>query len=197
MKIYIDFDRTLFDCETFLKDFYAIINKYQIPKDIFMKCQNQCKKQGFNPGIILDKVAKEYEFDENIYHEIDNLLKDSHKYLYKDAIKFLKELKKLGYQIIILTKGNEEYQREKIMYSNIDEYYSELIVTMKHKGKLDIDYQEGIFIDDNPIEIESILKRKPKNIIRINRTSSKYSLVELKNISTVKSLDEIIEMSLL
>lgn len=197
MKVYIDFDRTLFDCENFLRDFYSIITNYEIPKNIFMRCQNQCKKRGFNPKIILEKVSKEYQFDTRIYDDINDLLKKSNNYLYSDSIEFLKHLKELGYKTIILTKGNIDYQKEKILYSNIDEFYDELIVTMKHKGKLDIDYKDGIFIDDNPVEIESILERKPKDIIRIRRENSKYFDVLLKDVSTVSVLDEIIEKGLL
>ena len=69
MKIYIDFDPTLFDCENFLKDLYNIIKKYEIPKNIFIKCQNQCKKEGFNPYIILDKISEFHQFNLNIYDE--------------------------------------------------------------------------------------------------------------------------------
>jgi hypothetical protein len=30
MKIYVDFDRTLFDCDSFLRDIYSLISKYNI-----------------------------------------------------------------------------------------------------------------------------------------------------------------------
>ena len=58
MKIYVDFDRTLFDCDKFLEDFYEIITKYKIPIDLFKKCQNQSKRHGFNPYLILNDVEK-------------------------------------------------------------------------------------------------------------------------------------------
>lgn len=197
MKIYIDFDRTIFDCEAFLRDLYAIIKKYQIPKDIFMKCQNQCKKQGFNPLIILKKVEQEYQFDANIYDEINDLLKKSNSYLYDDAIQFLEYLKHLDYQIIILTKGNTDYQKMKITYSNIQDYYDGLMVTMKHKGHLDIDYKNSVFVDDNPMEIESIRRKKPKAIIRIKRENSKYFDIAVENVETVNSLAELSKKNIL
>lgn len=197
MKIYIDFDRTLFDCESFLKKLYEIIKKYEIPKSIFIKCQNQCKKAGFNPHIILEKVANEYQFNIKIYDEINNLINESNSYLYPDAIPLLEHLKRANYEVIILTKGNFDYQKEKIYNSNIKDYYDELIVTMKHKGNLDINYEKSIFIDDNPIEIKSILRRKPKELIRIKRINSKYFNVDIENIKTVSSLDEIIKKNML
>ena len=53
MKIYVDFDRTLFDCDKFLEDLYALINKYNISKELFKECQNQCKKKGSDLGLSL------------------------------------------------------------------------------------------------------------------------------------------------
>ncbi len=198
MKVYVDFDRTLFDCDKFLEDLYALINKYNISKTIFKECQNQCRKTGFNPHIILNLVKEKYEFDEELFHEIDNLIRNTSNYLYQDTIPFLEYLKDNKNEIIILTKGNSDYQREKIFNSHLDSYYNKLIVTMKHKGKLNIDYENSIFIDDNPLEIESIIEKKPKMIIRMQRNNSKYSNIPLDiDINTVVSLDEIIQKKLL
>ena len=198
MNIYIDFDRTLFDCDCFLVDLYNIIQKYEIPKNVFKKCQNQCKKMGFNPYIILNEVSKSYAFNTSIYKEIDELLSKTNDYLYSDSISFLKYLKKNNYCVIILTKGNDEYQMRKITNANISNYYDNIIVTMSHKGCLDIDYKNSVFIDDNPIEIKSILRKKPKKIIRIKQNGSKYYNVSLdKDIDITYSLDEIIVNKLL
>jgi FMN phosphatase YigB (HAD superfamily) len=192
MKIYVDFDRTLFDCDRFLGDLYALVNKYNVTKEMFKESQNQCMKQGFNPYIILDLVKEKYSFDEKLYHEIDNLMNKTSNYLYPDTISFLEYLKSLNYQVVILTKGNLDYQKKKILNANIDKYYDELIVTMKHKGGLDIDYGKSIFIDDNPIEILSIIKKKPNKIIRIQRDSSLYSNITIdKEVISVKSLKDI------
>ena len=193
MKVYIDFDRTLFDCDSFLVDLYSIIQKYKIPKKIFKDSQIQCKKIGFNPYIILKKVEKEFSFNHEIYNDIDKLLNNTSKYLYDDSILFLKKLKKCGYKIIILTKGNLEYQKRKIINANVSNYCDDIIITMSYKGNLDIDYMNSVFIDDNPIEIKSILKKQPKMVIRMTRVNSKYSDVKMDiKIKVVKTLDEII-----
>ena len=193
MKVYIDFDRTLFDCDSFLVDLYSIIQKYKIPKKIFKDSQIQCKKIGFNPYIILKKVEKEFSFNHEIYNDIDKLLNNTSKYLYDDTISFLKYLKSSGYEIIILTKGNSDYQKRKITNSNISNYYDDIIITMNHKGNLNIDYVNGTFIDDSPMEIKSILRKKPKMVIRMTRVNSKYSDVKMDiKIKVVKTLDEII-----
>ena len=114
------------------------------------------------------------------------------EYLYSDTIPFLKYLKSLNYEVVILTKGNYEYQKEKIDNCSLESLYSELLVTLEHKGELSLDYKNSIFIDDNPKEILSIMKKKPKMIFRIVRDKALYSEELLdKSIPSYKSLDEI------
>ena len=198
MKIYVDFDRTLFDCDKFLDDFYLLINRYNISKDLFRECQNQCRKDGFNPYNILNLVKEKYEFDDELLNEIGMLIKNSANYLYQDTISFLEYLKLRNYEIVILTKGNSDYQREKIFNAHLDSYYHKLIVTMKHKGSLKLDFQNSIFIDDNPVEIQSIMKNNPKMLIRMERNDSKYSNIPLDiYVKEVKSLREIIDNKIL
>lgn len=198
MKVYIDFDRTLFNCDKFLEDFYTLINSYNISKEVFKKCQNQCIKDGFNPYTILRKVEKAFFFNNDLYLEVDTLLKKTGSYLYSDSTDFLKYLKKKGYQIIILTKGNREYQKEKILHANIDNYYDDLIITMEHKGKLKLEYDNGIFIDDNPKEIKSIMKNNPKMIIRIKRENERYNDIFVDDsIIEVSSFNEIINKKII
>ena len=198
MKIYVDFDRTLFDCDKFLGDLYTLINKYNIAKEIFKECQDQCKKVGFNPYIILDLVKEKCDFDDRLYQEIDLFMQDTSKYLYSDAINFLEYLKSLNYEVIILSKGNADYQKEKIINAHIDLLYSDLIITCNHKGDLDLDYQESIFIDDNPKEILSIMNQKPKKIIRVQRDNSLYATIPMEEeIVSYKSLQEIMDEKVL
>ena len=197
MKIYVDFDRTLFDCDKFLSDLYALVSKYNISKELFKECQNQCIKEGFNPYNILNLVKEKYSFDDNLYLEIDSLMKKTKDYLFLDSINFLEYLKSLNYEIVILTKGNSDYQREKIFNAKIDKYYNKLIVSMEHKGNLDLDYKNSVFIDDNPIEIQSILNNQPKLIIRIKRDNTLYSSLSIDNILTFNSLKEVIDNKIL
>ena len=198
MKVYIDFDRTLFNCDMFLEDFYTLINEYHITKEIFKNSQNQCFKDGFNPYVILHKVEEVFSFDKSLYTKVDNLLKSTYQYLYSDSLAFLKYLKKSDYTVIILTKGNEEYQKEKIINSGINDYYDDLIITMQHKGKLKLDYKNGIFIDDNPKEIKSIIKNNPKMIIRIKRENERYSDISLDDkVLSISSFEEIINKKII
>ena len=190
MKIYIDFDRTLFNTDSFLKDFNNILEENDVDKWIFLKYKQELSEKGFNPFDILKKVEKESPFNKDVYNQIDKFLKNSSNYVYNDALSFLENNK--DYYITLLTKGDENFQLLKINNTDIAKYFNDIIVTLKDKGDLNINYQEGIFIDDNPNELASIMKRNPKRAIRIKRESAEYSDINITgNLEVVGSLDEI------
>ena len=191
MKIYIDFDRTLFNTSKFLEDFYKILNDYKIPMDLFEKIRIENKNDGFNPFVILEKLRKVYKFNNSLYVELEHLLESDSMYIFDDVEKFLKYLKTLPCKIYILTRGNDEFQKVKIDNSGIDEYFDNIIITNEHKGNLEIDY-DGIFIDDNLEEIESLLTRNPKKVIHINRYN-KEKIID-KRFLSINSLQELYEI---
>lgn len=187
MKIYVDFDKTLFDRDKFLEDFYCLIEKCGISRDKFNEYQNQFKN--FNPRGVLDLIDKEEGIDKHVYSKVEKLIGSSSKYLFSDTIPFLKYLKNKKYPVIILTKGDYNFQMSKIVNSHINEYYDEIMITDKHKGELDIDYANGIFIDDRIAEIKSIMANNPMRIISIQRNGIINSEVDVE---TVNSLNELI-----
>ena len=191
MKIYLDFDRTLFDTDRFLEDLNAISNKYHITDELFDKHYQLLKEEGFNYRNTLKSIEKEFSFDKEIYHEYDDFLKKAQEYVYSDVIPFLERVKN-NYKIILFTKGNEDFQLEKINNTNLINYFDAIMISLKDKGELDIPYEECIFIDDNPHELDSINKRNPKRIIRISRENTRYQSMEAKTkTEIVSSLEEI------
>ena len=53
----------------------------------------------------------------------------------------------MGYDLYLLTYGHKNYQRKKINSSNISSFFKNIIITEEDKSKLDIDYENSIFID--------------------------------------------------
>lgn len=192
MNIYIDFDRTLFDTDMFLKDLHNLLKNNNVDMEIFNKYQDELKENGFNPFDILKKMENDSPFNNDVYKQLDELIENSNTYVYSDVDRFLEILKEKKYHIILLTKGNEDYQLAKIKNTDVIKYFDDIIITLKNKGKLDINYQNDIFIDDNPYEIESILKRNPKRMIRIKRANAKYNDINVEGkIEEVENLNEI------
>ena len=103
---------------------------------------------------------------------------------YKQRIKNMSERKKewSEYEINILTYGQLDHQTKKIKFSKAMPYINNIIVTSNSKiGLKEIDYQNSIFIDNNPNQIEQLVKYGVKKIFRIRRATDKYSTQKVSN----------------
>ena len=77
--------------------------------------QHNSKKAGGGTDVYNPETNAFSSIKYNIYHtkeEIYNLMTKTKDYLYSYTIDFLEYLKKLNYEIIILTKGNDDYQKD-------------------------------------------------------------------------------------
>ena len=187
MIYYVDFDRTIFNTKSFLEDFFEILEEYHIPKKNFIEKSYEVEE--FNPYKILNLLKDEYPFTSNLFLDIDRLVEKSMVYLYYDALVFLRDVKKKGNTLILLTKGDEDFQNDKIDNTDIRKIFDKVIITSEDKGNLNIDYH-GIFIDDKISEIESILKRNPYKVYLIDR-EHQYKNIDNKNINLIHSLKEV------
>ncbi len=193
MKIYFDFDRTLFDTKAFQEEIYRILKDYNIPIDLFDKIKFENKEKGFNIFNILEELQKIHSFNMNLYNALNKLIENDNIYVFDDVNDILKYLKSIHYKLFILTKGDESFQKAKIINTDIVCYFDDIIITNNHKGNLNLDYN-AIFVDDSLEEIESILKNKPKQVIYINRYSKdKLEDNHVLSINSLEELKEIIE----
>ena len=201
MKIYIDFDGTLFNSKIQYQRLINIFKKYNIEEKYIknlMKEEFYQKEKSFD--ILTKKIIKDKNLDQGIFKELNNIYKSD--LIYPDVIPFLEKYQN-KYELILLTLGNIENQEKKINSSNLSKYFKHIIglihvkdlfsLSVKDKSKLNIDYINGIFIDNNPKELEKFYNSKAKYLIRIKRESDKYSKISLsiKNIPEFKNFEEL------
>lgn len=192
-KIYIDFDGTLFDTDSFYEDFLNVCFKYRIDKEKVDLTKKILFTESylFNMDKLIDYLIKEYNLSLEFKNEVSDLF--SNKYVFSDVISSLEVLKN-KYELIILTYGEYNYQKKKINGSNLKDYFKDIIVTDKIKSTLDnVDYKNSIFIDNNPKEIKRFVEVGSKKVIRIRRDSDKYSKKELEvKVNEYKNFTEIL-----
>lgn len=178
-KVYIDFDGTLYNSDNFYNGFIEICSKYNIEKEKVKEIENDIfnNKNLFNVDILSQKIFEYYQLPISFLYNVEALYKKPN--LFSDTIPSLEQLiKSSKYELYILTHGNREYQLKKITSSKIDKYIKEIIVTTGSKIDLDgINYQESIFIDNNPFQIKQLIAAKAKKVIRIRRHQDKYSKI--------------------
>ena len=72
-------------------------------------------------------------------------------------------------------------------------FFDALYITSKEKYKLDINYTNGIFIDDNPSDLSGLYSKNPIKVIRLRRENNKHSLENLKN-ENIKEYSNFLEV---
>lgn len=189
MNIYIDFDGTLFDTDKYTKDFINVLGDYGINIDLFYKIKESIFNDNnlFNANIMVDYIVNEYNIDCDIKNMVNKLLDGS--YVYSDVIECLNTLINNGFQLYLLTYGDTNFQNIKIKAANLSSFFNEIIITEKDKSKLNIEYSNSIFIDNNPMEIKKFCDVGAKKVIRIKRASDKYTEIECNNLNVDECTD--------
>lgn len=203
MNYYIDFDGTLYDTTKFKKD---------ILKTLAKTCYSQNKKLRYG-NLLIDATAalneknldfyelclymsNKYDIDNYLlYDAINKILDNGTKYLYSDTIKFLSKLKEEKNNVYLLTYSTQNsinFQKRKVDGSGLNDFFDEIYITSKPKYTLNIDYKNGIFIDDNPRELLGLYGTNPVEVIRIKRKFGKYSKrpleIKVKEITNLTQL---------
>lgn len=204
MNYYIDFDNTLYETAKLTSLMIAAIgNKIAELTGKDLEEVTQYAKDNFNStkdNIFTHaaKMGETYEVDsEVVVNAVKEVIDNGKEIVHEDAIRFLERLKEKGHKIFILTyipKTNQEYQLKKLMGSGIMGYFDGIFVTAEYKFLLDIDYKNGIFIDDDPRDLNGLFEKNPIKVIRIRKPNNKRSKIDIDNkeIEEFESFDDIV-----
>lgn len=197
--IYFDFDGTLYDSDKLMQKFIDICKKYKISEGIIDNLERRLftETKLFNLDELANSLLKEHSLTSDFIEEIEKLYLE--KNVYSDVYYALDKIQKSQkYDMVILTYGNIKYQEKKISNCDILEYIKEVIITEKNKSNIDnIDYTNGIFIDNNPEQITNLTK-KTNNVIRIRRQTDKYSKIDTEiPVNQYQDLISLVETELL
>lgn len=204
MNYYIDFDNTLYETAKLTSLMIAAIgNKIGELTGLENEPIIQDAKDNFNSTLDnifthAEKMGKKYNVDsEAVVNAVKSVVDNGKEIVFEDAIRFLERLKEKGHKIFILTyipQTNQEYQLKKLMGSGITSYFDGIIITAQYKFLLDIDYTNGIFIDDDPRDLNGLFEKNPIKVIRIRKENNKRSKIDIDNkeIEEYVSFDDIV-----
>ncbi|MCI0542212.1 hypothetical protein L0Y69_00440 [bacterium] len=159
MKIFLDFDRTLYDLDAEHEDGKRVVESHGVSRGEYDRTR---KFFAGGSGSPLSCYTTELHVDsfsgigeetkQSIVSGIGALLDDGEKYVFEDVSGFLKST--AGHELIILTFGDEDFQRKKIHGSGLDSYANDIIVTSGDKWN-EIKSRLGtnetcVFVDDHP-----------------------------------------------
>ena len=204
MNYYIDFDNTLYETAKLTTNMIAAIgNKIGDLTGLEKEPIIQDAKDNFNSTLDnifrhAEKMGEKYNVDsDEVVNAVKAVIDNGREIVFEDAVRFLERLKENGHKIFILTyipKTNQEYQLKKLMGSGITKYFDGIIITAEYKFLLDLDYTNGIFIDDDPRDLNGLFDKNPIKVIRIRKPNNKRSKIDLDNkeIEEYESFDDIL-----
>lgn len=203
MNYYIDFDNTLYNTNLLTKDMCNYIateiNKSSnIDLNICIEevTSNFNREHIYNIYELCDFFSQKYNLNSpKLKSNIDKIILTSSKNVYNDSVDFLKSLREIGHTVNLLsyvTHENLSYQLLKLNGSKLSKYLDDIIISSKYKFNLDLNYEDGIFVDDNPRDLEGLYNKNAKKVIRIKRENNKYSTkeinVKLDNYTSLKDV---------
>ena len=199
MIFYIDFDNTLYETAKLTQQMLTNIANVVCLKtgaefdSVFEYVKDNFDSTNDNIFTYGRKLAEKYEADsEDITDAINNAINNGKDNVFPDARMFLIKLKELGHKVYILTylpKTNQEYQMQKIKGSGLASFFDGMIMTTEYKFNLDINYEKGIFIDDDPRDLKGLLGKNPIRVIRIRKPNNKRSKIEI-DIPEIEEYDD-------
>lgn len=140
MRIGLDFDRTLFDTDSF-DDFY----KDNVEGLYHVDSPAPVKHGVYDPEMHADLCGIPLE---RIWSVFSN---DLSRFLYSDIDK-IEEIKE-NHDVVIVTRGHEKFQKSKVEASGLADKVEDVIVVQeKSKDVADID----LLVDDRDYELEKV-----------------------------------------
>ena len=203
-RLYIDFDSTLYDTDK-IRNFHKIVAEAlakiaQISEASALSELEEISKSNSKSKVfeVCEKLEIKHGLQVNCLRQvIEDVVAKGEERAFADGINFLKKLTQKGHEINILTYTDKEfdYQMRKLMGSGVLKYIDNIIICSQDKGSLGLDYQHGIFIDDNPTVIKNLSEAgvSKDRLIRMRRTGLGYSHIDIEdNLCTeVSSFDEL------
>ena len=183
MKIIFDFDHTLFSAKQFYFALKKAFFKLGVKEKLFQETFEESKGVGrdYKPEKqfkLIHKTRPEIKIGK-LKESFEKILKTAPKFLYNDVLGFLKKWSKEA-DFILLSYGEEKFQKLKIENSGIKKYFKRVIITRdidksKPFKKLFSENKKIIFVEDNPQALSKTKTSFSQIItVRINRGEGKY-----------------------
>lgn len=165
----LDFDDTIFDTHNLKKELETIFNDC-LGHDYFASSYKAIRAKGnYSPYLHINELEKEGKANEDVIKEIKTrvkeLFKEIDKFIFPEAKELLEFLQKNKYEIYLLTLGEKEFQKSKVLSSTLIKqfipedniYYEE---KNKEENKLLLDLKERnekfLYINDKESECEKV-----------------------------------------
>ncbi|XLQ20336.1 MAG: hypothetical protein ACKUBY_00965 [Candidatus Moraniibacteriota bacterium] len=157
MKIFVDFDNTIFDARhDFAEGLYNIFYLHGVNRGLYQKTYDSFARaigengELHSPKNHIVKIAGAMEMNINqkvFLQEISEFLENLEEFVFEDFYAFANQYNKKD--LIILSYGEYEFQKQKIAGSGIEQFFADTIITQ----------------EDKTVEIEKYMQNFPDELV--------------------------------
>ncbi|MBI5222302.1 MAG: hypothetical protein HY980_02285 [Candidatus Magasanikbacteria bacterium] len=187
---FVDFDKTIFDCYKFEKDIWTIFERKGVKREDYSATYKKslCTVSSdlfdynFQEHV---KFLRElgYKLGGEVRIELEGLL-DKNNYLFPDTEEFLQFLRGNTKKMVLLTAGDDEFQKTKIKKTKLGGWFDEVEVVRGHKedflaNKIKTG-DKALLVNDSIRENLIIRKNFPEVLIIIKFNPLRYTIDDAK-----------------
>jgi FMN phosphatase YigB (HAD superfamily) len=183
VTIIFDFDDTLFDTSMLKQGIFMKLAAHGIDNEIIENTYEECKneKDVYTLRGHTDILKEKHNFlgTDDMHDWFSKL--DLSSYLFPEVIEGLEKLSR-EHHLVLLTKGESEYQNIKLEGAGIKKYFQEIHITSKEKEEFlkDKIYSNPIyFINDKSSENKKIKDKFPEINIIENKKGEMIKIIDL------------------
>ena len=168
MRIYLDFDDTLVGRMTFFHDYYTpiLLSSGSTQREIDVSYTYFVNNQKlFSPKEQMEISGWREEKKEEALFEIENIIRQHRALIFPDVVEVLRSLRSRGHTLILLTYGQQDFQKQKIIASGTAHLFDEIIITHEDKVEIIRRDHEGepiVFVDDKTDFIIRLAEQFPE-----------------------------------
>lgn len=188
MKVFLDFDDTLFNTRDFINDFSSVFVSLGISSEVY----RETRKRAYT---MFDTTTSVYDIDKHLAelavhkpdfdtaqakHLADVFLADTARYVFADVIPFFESMREKQVACYILSFGQSVFQRQKINGTGLQHYCKDIFIVQEEKS-LSIaacaqdESERVLFVDDRAEYIAAMKKALPYvTTIQITRPEGRY-----------------------
>lgn len=140
MKLFLDFDRTLYDLDSMFEETLAIWARFGVDRVAWSDAKNGFARGSGEQGpcyTIAEHARRTGRLDDAACRDLEGrmkeLWKDGRRYVYPGVSDFLVSAKGKGWGLHLLTFGSADMQIPKIEGSGLVSYLDSIIVTQRDK----------------------------------------------------------------
>jgi len=187
MKLFLDFDDTLFDTRRFREDLRRVFVGCGVSEEQFHTAYQEIKQtfsgeklRTYDFDRHVEMVVSLYGVDEMLLRSrVQEFLVSSSRYFFSDTMDFLDAMREAGARIVIVSYGTAKFQYEKIEASGIAKYVDDSVIGGIDKGaeiaKRFSEGDTGWFLEDRVEHIDAAKRANPTlQTILVSRPEGRY-----------------------